>query len=176
MKGLNPAEPHETQGTTTQHGTTPAGPAPRRLLRPATHTPAQERNKPLRAPRPLVLINWSSRVAPTGRRIMSRGGIGRGRNWQISPRSSDPQPWKSSQCSFCAQHRCRRSRLRCHAQVWHLFGHGVSGELEDAKTPLCTTWRYGFARSRRDLTICVAKDGACSSRFSRPSCRARAGT
>ena len=67
----HPAEPHETQGTTTQqqHGTTPAGPAPRRLLRPATHTPAQERNKPLRAPRPLVLmictcVNSASRRPP----------------------------------------------------------------------------------------------------------------
>ena len=48
------------RGTTTQHhGTTPAGPAPRRLLRSATHTPAQERNKPLRAPRPLC-------TSPTG--------------------------------------------------------------------------------------------------------------
>ena len=32
-----------------------------------------------------------------------------GRNWQISPRSSDPQPWKSSQPRFCAKHRCIRS-------------------------------------------------------------------
>ena len=89
-----------------------------------------------------------------------------GRNWQISPRSSDPQPWKSSQCSFCAKHRCRRSGLRCHAQVWHLFRRGVTGESEVAKTPLCTTWRYTFARSRRDRTIGVAKGRACSSRFS----------
>ena len=49
----------------------------------------------------------------------------------------------------------------------------MPGESEDAKTPLCTTWRYGFARSRRDLTIGVAKGRTCSSRFSRPWCRAR---
>ena len=87
------------------------------------------------------------------------------RNWQISPRSSDPQPWKSSQPRFCAKRRCIRSSQKCHAQVKQISGRGVSGESEDAKTPLCTTWRYGFARSRRDLTICVAKRGACSSRF-----------
>ena len=103
-------------------------------------------------------------------------------NWQISPRCSEPQPRNSSQPSFCAKHRCRRSGLMCHAQVWHLFQRGVSGQSEDAKTPLCTTWRYGFARSWRDLSIGVAKGGACwsgflfgqSSRFGRPSWCARA--
>jgi len=48
-----------------------------------------------------------------------------GWNWQISPRSSDPQPWKSSQPRFCAKHRCIRSRPKCHAQVWHFSGGGV---------------------------------------------------
>ena len=41
----------------------------------------------------------------------------------------------------------------------------AGGESEEAKAPLCTTWSHGFARSRRDLTICMAKGGACSSRF-----------
>ena len=50
-----------------------------------------------------------------------------------------------------------------HAHVRHLSGRGVSGESEGAKTPLCITWRYGLARSRRGLTICIAKGGACSS-------------
>ena len=52
----------------------------------------------------------------------------------------------------------------------------MSGGSEDAKTPLCITWRHGFARSRRDLTVCVAKGGACSSGFLFRSPRARAGT
>ena len=67
--------------------------------------------------------------------------------------------------SLLAKHRCRRGCQRCHAQVWHLFQRGVSGESEDAKTPLCTTWMYGLARSWRDLTICGVKGGACSNRF-----------
>ena len=94
-------------------------------------------------------------IAKTGRRSISK----------ISPRSSDPQPWKSSQPRFCAKHRCIRTSQKCHAQVWPMLGRGVIRESEDAKTALCTIWRYGFARSWRDLTICVAKGGACSSGF-----------
>ena len=74
-------------------------------------------------------------------------------------------PSKSSQPHFCAQNRCRRQLPRPYAHVWPLIGRGETGRSEDAKTPLCTTWRYAFARSRWDPTICVAKGGACSSRF-----------
>ena len=67
---------------------------------------------------------------------------------QISVRSFDTHPWKSSQASFCAKHRCRRLLPRPYAKAWPLMGRGETGGPEDAKTPLCTTWRYGFARSR----------------------------
>ena len=47
--------------------------------------------------------------------------------------------------------------------VWHFCGPGE--DSEHAKTPLCNSWRHGFARSRGDLTICVARGGDSSSRF-----------
>ena len=67
---------------------------------------------------------------------------------------------KGGACSSgCAKHRCRRRWPKCYAKVWPLIGRGETGRSEDAKTTLCTTWRYGFARTS------VAKCGACSSRF-----------
>ena len=41
-----------------------------------------------------------------------------------------------------------RMSPRPYAHVWPLIGRGETGRSEDAKTPLCTTWRCGFARSR----------------------------
>ena len=43
-----------------------------------------------------------------------------------------------------ARRRRRRSGLKCHAQVWHLFRRRVTRDSEDAKTPLCTTWKSGL--------------------------------
>ena len=112
-----------------------------------------------------------SEIAKTGRRRIPKDGIGRShRDLAIRSLGSPVKP------RFCAKHRYINSRPRCHAQVWHLSGRGVSGESEDAKTPLCITRSYGFARSRRDLTICVVKSVAGSSGFLFQSPRARAGT
>ena len=61
----------------------------------------------------------------------------------------------------------QQSGAACHRAasppVWHFCG--PSADSEYAKTTLCNSWRHGFARSRRDLTICVAKGGASSSGF-----------
>ena len=53
-------------------------------------------------------------------------------------------------------------KMRLH-KVWPF--RGQSGDSENAKTPLCNSWRHGFARSRRDQTICVARGGDSSSGF-----------
>ena len=70
---------------------------------------------------------------------------------------------------MCAQDRLTKTTLQrgggqdATPQVWHFCGH--SGDSENAKTPLCNSWRHGFARSRGDQTICGARGGACSSGF-----------
>ena len=99
-------------------------------------------------------------IAKTGRRSISKDGTGRShQDLAIRSLGSRVNP------AFAPNTAADDPGLKCHAQVWHSFRRGVSGDSEDAKRPLCTTWRYGFARSRRDLSICVAKGGACSSRF-----------
>ena len=69
---------------------------------------------------------------------------------------------QTSRASFCAKHRCRRQWPRPYAQVWPLFGRGETGGAEDAKTPLCTTWRYGFARF---CQISVRSNYMCGQRW-----------
>ena len=112
-----------------------------------------------------------SASAKTGTRSMSKNGIGRSHQ-DLAIRSLG----SPVNLAFALNTAVYAPAQKCHAQVWHLSGRGVSGESEDAKTPLCITWRYGLARSRRDLTICVVRGGACSSGFLFRSPRARAGT
>ena len=59
------------------------------------------------------------------------------------------------------QNGCRRQCPRLYAQVWPCSGvANETGGSKDAKTLLCTTWRYGFARSQRDLTKCILRSRA----------------
>ena len=96
-------------------------------------------------------------IAKTGRRSISKDGIGRShQDLAIRSLGSRVNPAFAPKTAVYAPGQDATHKSG---------GRGVIRESEDAKTVLCTIWRYGFARSWRDLTICVAKGGACSSGF-----------
>ena len=95
-------------------------------------------------------------------------------------RCSVTRPPTLQQALVAAVNRLRREGLRrgphgcsgaagngsASATVWHFCGFcGPSEDAIQTKTPLCNSWRHGFARSRRDLTIFVGRGGDSSSRF-----------
>ena len=101
-----------------------------------------------------------SEIAKTGRRRIRKDGSGRSHR-DLAIRSLG----SPADLAFAPNTAVYAPGQNANAQVWHLSGRGVSGESEDAKTPLCITWRYGFARSRRGLTICVVKGGGLLERI-----------
>ena len=76
-------------------------------------------------------------IAKTRSRRTSKEGIDRShQDLAIRSLGSQANPGR-------AQTAVDNTGPKCHTKVWALFGRGQTGGSEDAKTPLCTTWRYG---------------------------------